>query len=354
MGALLKLHAENFVEDKNVRDQYINKTEVLQRVKMLSLLPDNQHMTVKAVAEYYEVEYQTIINILNRHKSEFEKDGVKTISNKDEGYFKVKEALSAGQFIVKLVPRKAILRVGMLLRDSEIAIKVRDYLLRIEETSTEDHKRGVWTDNDIVTLNEIMNDEIKKGNSKWGAIRKAAKKFNKNPQAVYQKYQYISKRHGSVEEYISKNNLIYLNEESENIHKKAPLADDTITAEEPQNIVVGTFQAKMNKVLDNMKNISSLESEINKLKLEVKDLKHQLEIKDLELSANVVALTKRDKIIGKLKKDKLALDASVKAIRKIVLNGVKASNIEEARSPEVEVIGRTYTRDKSGMIELKK
>ncbi|MDY8021218.1 hypothetical protein [Paenibacillus polymyxa] len=347
MGALLKLHAENFVEDKNVRDQYINKTEVLQKVKLLSLLPDNQHMTVKAVAEYYEVEYQTIINVLNRHKSEFEKDGVKTINNKDEGYFKVKEALSAGQFIVKLVPRKAILRVGMLLRDSEIAVKVRDYLLRIEETSTEDHKRGVWTDNDIVTLNEIMNDEISKGNSKWGAIRKAAKTFNKNPHAVYQKHQYISKRYGSLENYININNLVYFDKKSEEIHQAEIQENNHI------DISGNNLNAEMSRFLESLSNAKELESKINQLKLEMRDMKHKLEIKDLELEAKTTEVTKKDKIISKLKKDKLALEASVKAIRKIVLNGVKASNIEEARSPEVEVLGRTYTRDKSGMIELK-
>ncbi|MGR6760391.1 MULTISPECIES: hypothetical protein [Paenibacillus] len=347
MGALLKLNADNFVEDKNVRDQYINKTEVLQKVKLLSLLPDNQHMTVKAVAEYYEVEYQTIINVLNRHKSEFEKDGVKTINNKDEGYFKVKEALSAGQFIVKLVPRKAILRVGMLLRDSKIAIKIRDYLLRIEETSTEDHKRGVWTDNDIVTLNEIVNNEISKGNSKWGAIRIAAKTFNKNPQAVYQKFQYISKRHGSLENYININNLVYFDKKSEE------LLQAEIQENNHPDILGNNLNAEMSRFLESLNNTKELESKINQLKLETRDMKHKLEIKDLELEAKTTEVAKKDKIISKLKKDKLALEVSIKAIRKIVLNGVKASNNEETGITEAKTVGHTYTRDKGGMIELK-
>ncbi|MEC4565376.1 hypothetical protein L8C07_05415 [Paenibacillus sp. CMAA1739] len=350
MGALLKLQAENFVEDKNVRDQYINKTEVLQKVKSLSLLPDNQHMTVKAVAEYYEVEYQTIINVLNRHKSEFEKDGVKTINNKDEGYFKVKEALSTGQFIVKLVPRKAILRVGMLLRDSEVAIKVRDYLLRVEEVSTEEQKRSIWSDHDVIKLNGIMKDEMSKGNSKWGAIRKAAKAFNKNPHAVYQKYLYVSKKHGSLDEYINKNILLFLNKESEEIHKaEIEVTDQNLKQETEHTPLVGAFQTKINRMLESMKNAYELESVINELKLEVKDLKHKLEIRDLEITTFDESLAKRDRIISKLKKEKVALETSVKAIRKIVLNGTKTSNIEENSKPE----GLTYTHDKSGIVEVK-
>lgn len=350
MGALLKLHADNFVEDKNVRDQYINKTEVLQKVKSLSLLPDNQHMTVKAVAEYYEVEYQTIINVLNRHKSEFEKDGVKTINNKDEGYFKVKEALSAGQFIVKLVPRKAILRVGMLLRDSEVAIKVRDYLLRVEEVSTEEQKRSIWSDHDVIKLNDIIKDEMSKGNSKWGAIRKAAKGFNKNPHAVYQKYLYVTKKHGSLDEYINKNNLLFMNKESEEIHNAEIEVTDQNSKQEAQNSpLVGAFQTKINRMLESMKNSYELETTINELKLEVKDLKHKLEIRDLEIATFDENIAKRDRVISKLKKEKLALEASVKAIRKIVLNGAKTSSIEENNKPE----GLTYTHDKSGVVELK-
>ncbi|MGV6935973.1 hypothetical protein ACWA2B_10705 [Paenibacillus sp. CMM36] len=234
-----------------------------------------------------------------------------------------------------------------------MAVKVRDYLLKVEEISTVEQKRGVWTDADLITLNEIMKDEINKGNSKWGAIRTAAKVINKNPHAIYQKHQSVTKKHGTLENYIEENNLIYLNKQSKEVHEEKSLITEPAANEGHQNVVVGTFQTKMNKMLNDMKNISDLESTINELKLEVRDLKHHLEIKELELSANAESITKKDKIISKYKKEKIALEASIKAIRKIVLNGVKVGSIEGQETLESETLGRKYTKDKNGLIELK-
>ncbi|KAF6630534.1 hypothetical protein H6F38_13970 [Paenibacillus sp. EKM208P] len=351
MGALLKI--DNFVEDKNVRDQYIDRTEVLEKVKSLSMLPDKKHMTVRAVADFYEVEYAVIGNMLTRYKKEFQTDGVHTLTSKDEAFNKLTKALPSKQFVVKLLPKRAVLRIGMLLRDSEVAVKVRDYLLKVEEISTVEQKRGVWTDADLITLNEIMKDEINKGNSKWGAIRTAAKVIKKNPHAIYQKYQNIKKKHGTLEKFIEENNLIYLNAQSKEVHEEISLVTESLVNEEQQNVVVGTFQTKMNKMLNDMKNISDLESTINELKLEVRDLKHQLEIKELELSANAEIITKKGKVISKYKKEKLALEASIKAIRKIVLNGARVSSAERQNALESETLGRKYTQEKSGIVELK-
>ncbi|MEK4427790.1 hypothetical protein MHB54_00875 [Paenibacillus sp. FSL M7-0802] len=352
MGALLK--TDNFVEDKNVRDQYIDRTEVLEKVKSLSMLPDKKHMTVRAVADFYEVEYAVIGNMFTRYKKEFQTDGVHTLTSKDEAFNKLTKALPSKQFVVKLLPKRAVLRIGMLLRDSEVAVKVRDYLLKVEETSTIDQKRGVWTDADLITLNEIMKDETNKGNSKWGAIRKAAKVIKKNPHAIYQKYKNVNKKHGTLEKYIEGNNLIYLNKQSKESQEEVLLVTkSTAHEEQQQNIVVGTFQTKMNKMLNDMKNISDLESTIHDLKLEVRDLKHQLEIKEMELSANTESITKKDKMISKYKKEKLTLEASIKAIRKIVLNGVKVNSSEVQDTLESEASGRKFTQDKSGLIQLK-
>ncbi|MGG1671595.1 hypothetical protein ACIFOE_13255 [Paenibacillus sp. NRS-1783] len=349
MGALLKL--DDFVDNQITRDKYIDRTEVLEKVKSLSMLPDNKHMTVRATADFYEVEYKAIASILTRHKKELEHDGVSTITSKDEAFCKLKKALPDKQFVVKLLPKKAILRIGMLLRDSEVAVKVRNYLLKIEETSTEEQRGVAWNDADVLTLNRIFNEERSKGNSKMESIRIAAKAIKKNPHAVYQKYRNVTKKHGSLENYIATNNSVYFNKQSEEIYK-TEIQENNKREETP--IVVGAFQAKINRMIDNLKNVNDLEATVSQLKLELSNMKHQLEIKVLELEAKAVEVTKKDRIISKLKKDKLALDASVKAIRKIVLNGVKVNNTEETNSSEVEIMGRTYTRDKNGMIELKK
>ena len=73
--------------------------------------------------------------VIKRHRSELISDGYKVISNNDlenvhEIHFKIPNRGLA------IFPRRAILRLGMVLRDSPIARLVRSYLLNTEEIST--------------------------------------------------------------------------------------------------------------------------------------------------------------------------------------------------------------------------
>lgn len=105
---------------------------------------------------YYEVGEKAIETIYSRHRDELESDGVSLKSYKEflniqnEGLeisyvvgktiftFANGNELTVPNRGLKVFPRRAILRVGMLLRDSEVAKEVRTQLLNIEEkTSTE-------------------------------------------------------------------------------------------------------------------------------------------------------------------------------------------------------------------------
>lgn len=88
-----------FIDDKSLRNSYIGHYEVLEKVKDLLLLPDNETATVKQIAEYYST-YRTeeekangmtdivitedaIQKIYQRNKEEFSKDGVMVKKSKD-------------------------------------------------------------------------------------------------------------------------------------------------------------------------------------------------------------------------------------------------------------------------------
>ncbi|MCS6591595.1 BRO-N domain-containing protein [Bacillus cereus] len=141
------------------RDNLVNQVEVLERVKNLLLLPELEMATASQVADFYGVEYEAIKKITHRHKDELELDGYKSIEGKEIKEILVSDKMSPtkielrkGHFVVvvngeevkvayrnvALFPKRAILRVGMLLRDSEVAKEVRTQLLNIEEhTATE-------------------------------------------------------------------------------------------------------------------------------------------------------------------------------------------------------------------------
>ena len=145
-----------FIEDRNLRDNCISHYEVLERVKNLLLIPGMEFATMKQVAEFYEVEVKAIEKVCLRNKDELISDGVEVKSYKDflirqdVGLETVKgkvlltlengNVLSVPNRGLKVFPRRAILRIGMLLRDSAVAKEVRTQLLNIEEKTSNEIK----------------------------------------------------------------------------------------------------------------------------------------------------------------------------------------------------------------------
>ena len=145
-----------FTEDRNLRDNCISHYEVLERVKNLLLIPGMEFATMKQVAEFYDVEVKAIEKVCLRNKDELISDGVELKSYKDflirqdVGLETVKgkvlltlengNVLSVPNRGLKVFHRRAILRIGMLLRDSAVAKEVRTQLLNIEEKTSNEIK----------------------------------------------------------------------------------------------------------------------------------------------------------------------------------------------------------------------
>ena len=150
------MNETQFIDDRILRDNAVGHYEVLEKVKELLLIPDIKAMTLKQVAEYYEVDPHTIEMICNRNADELESDGTCKMKVKDflnSHYVRTEKQSYTTTFIyengvsvtmsnggLKVFPRRAILRVGMLLRDSVIAKEVRTQLLNIEEKSSNEVK----------------------------------------------------------------------------------------------------------------------------------------------------------------------------------------------------------------------
>ena len=73
----MKTNELQFTEKKSVqlRNEYITITEVLDKVKKLFLIPELEVMTVKQVAEFYEVDVDVIKKCYQRNKTEIDNDG---------------------------------------------------------------------------------------------------------------------------------------------------------------------------------------------------------------------------------------------------------------------------------------
>lgn len=142
-------------DNKELRQKYIDRVEVLDKVKKLVLIPQLKMMTVRQVADFYEVDYKTIHRVCQSYKSELASDGITTITpqyfgkflNAHECPFKNLEqkngkmvvsiddntTISIPNIGIRCFSKRAVLRIGMVLRDSKVAKEVRTQLLNIVE-----------------------------------------------------------------------------------------------------------------------------------------------------------------------------------------------------------------------------
>jgi hypothetical protein len=134
------------VESKEKREELISHLEALDKVKALAFITKDNVITTDQVANYFEVNVNTIKQVVSRHKEELESNGLKTIRGQELKDFKT--SLSELQDVTSfkrasaltLFTKRAVLNVAMLLTESLVAEKVRDYLLNIEDKATDEQK----------------------------------------------------------------------------------------------------------------------------------------------------------------------------------------------------------------------
>ncbi|MER5929782.1 restriction endonuclease [Streptomyces sp. NPDC002054] len=124
------------LESQTLRAGVLDRTDVLDRVRTLSLLPDGLHVTTAMVAAYYEVTDNVIRQLSQRHRGELSINGMTVLQGEQMRQFESDNlSLSTHRRSLTIYSRRAVLNIGMLLRDSEVARQVRTYLLDTEHAA---------------------------------------------------------------------------------------------------------------------------------------------------------------------------------------------------------------------------
>lgn len=152
-----RITADTFLNSKELREEAKARVEVLDKVKSLFLIPELECMTVKQVADYFEVDFETVKWQYKNNRDEFDEDGVHTKKPFDmrslsgsqtptlkmaqrRGFLEITLSDNTTVAIpncgIKCFPKRAVLRMGMLLRDSVIAKEIRTQLLNTFEHAT--------------------------------------------------------------------------------------------------------------------------------------------------------------------------------------------------------------------------
>lgn len=195
---------EEVIDSKALRDKYVGRYDILEKVKKLLLVPGTELATTKQVAEFYStrrtvqeklmgladniVTEETIQKVYQRNKDDFQNDGVVIMKAKDfSGWEKQPgqrgsttmlffngESMVLSNSGTKVFPRKAILRVGMLLTGSDVASEVRSQLINIEDIAPQETKlRNI---NELQKL--ILNIGIAYASGNTDSVLKATTEYN--------------------------------------------------------------------------------------------------------------------------------------------------------------------------------
>lgn len=147
---------KDLLENKDARESLMERVEILNKVKELLLLSIGEYATTELVAQYYVTDIKTVQKQVETKYDEFESDGYKVYKREEvknlltdglsvktkRGGFDVLNAenviiFSGSNKGVALWTPRSILRLGMLLRDSEVAKEVRTQLLNTVEVAKE-------------------------------------------------------------------------------------------------------------------------------------------------------------------------------------------------------------------------
>ena len=71
------------LESKSLRGSVLERTDVLDRVKALSLLPDGMHVTTSMVAAYFDATIDVIRQLAKRHREELDVNGMAVLRGAD-------------------------------------------------------------------------------------------------------------------------------------------------------------------------------------------------------------------------------------------------------------------------------
>ena len=137
-----------YVESQSVRNDTLDNIsyDFLDKIKIIPYLTNDMVISTNQIANFYECGLEAVKTIIKRNREEFENDGMIVLKGQDLKDFKEKigevqnEPTLNYASSLTVLPKRSLLRIGMILTNNAIATKIRNYLLNIEEKTDVDRK----------------------------------------------------------------------------------------------------------------------------------------------------------------------------------------------------------------------
>lgn len=137
-----------YVESQSIRNDTLDNIsyDFLDKIKIIPYLTNDMVISTNQIANFYECGLEAVKTIIKRNREEFENDGMIVLKGQDLKDFKEKIGEVQNEPTINyassltILPKRSLLRIGMILTNNAIATKIRNYLLNIEEKTDVDRK----------------------------------------------------------------------------------------------------------------------------------------------------------------------------------------------------------------------
>jgi len=139
-----------YTESKTLRNEAVSSTsaDFLDKIKAVQYLTEDMILSIDQIANYYEVSKNSIKTIIQRNRDEFEEDGMRVLVGDELKEFKeiINSVSNESELIdnrvgsFTILTKRSLLRVGLIMTNCAMATKIRNYLLNLEEISTQEQK----------------------------------------------------------------------------------------------------------------------------------------------------------------------------------------------------------------------
>lgn len=169
----------DILEKEELRQEILNNNRslnIMEECKTITTIKNMEYETIDRVAEYFEVDYNCIRVLIQRHKEELIKNGLlilngsktreilgenKVCFHNYKGYF-ISDNRKFNNKSNTLINKRCFLNIAMLLTESKVAEEIRSKILDIIMNGTENIKTKTITDNSTEELFRLFEESFKK------------------------------------------------------------------------------------------------------------------------------------------------------------------------------------------------
>lgn len=167
----------DILEKEELRQEILNNNRslnIMNNYKTITTINNMEYETLDRVAEYFEVDYNCIKRLIQRHKEELINNGLlilngnktrkilvenKILLTNYRGYF-ISDNRRFANKSNTLVNKRCFLNIAMLLRDSKVAQEIRSKILSIILNENSDNETLIINNTELLEKIEEQNKTI--------------------------------------------------------------------------------------------------------------------------------------------------------------------------------------------------